>query len=118
MKKIALSFLLLSSALLAQNAQDIMNNNGCFGCHAIASKKSAPAFAGIAKRNKRFERSSAKATIIHSIKNGSKGKYRRFSNSQMPPFKHLSKDELSTIADFILQQSSLAKGHGKKKCNR
>jgi len=107
----------LSSVLFAQSAEEIIDANGCLACHAVASKKAAPAFAGIGKRNKRFEGANAKATIMNSIKNGSSGKYPMFSESAMPPFVNLSQEELSTLADYILAQSSKAhcnggKGHG------
>jgi len=110
--KILLTVALLSSSLYAQSAETLIDQNGCLGCHAIASKKAAPAFAGIGMRNKRFEGDNAKATIISSIKNGSQGKYPRFSDTAMPAFSNLSDDELSTIANYILAQSSKAKGHG------
>ena len=112
MRKIFIASLALSGLLFAQSAEEIIDANGCLACHAVASKKAAPAFAGIGKRNKRFEGANAKATIINSIKNGSSGKYPMFSNSAMPPFTNLSQEELSTLADYILAQSS--KAH----CNR
>jgi cytochrome c len=111
MKKIILTTLLLGGALFAQSAEEIINANGCLACHAVASKKAAPAFAGIGMRNKRFEGANAKATIVNSIKNGSHGKYPMFSNSAMPAFAGLSNEELSSVADYILSQSSKAKGH-------
>jgi len=114
MKKILITGALLSSALFAQSAEEIINANGCLSCHAVASRKAAPAFAGIGKRNKRFEGANAKATIMNSIKNGSKGKYPRFANSAMPPFPNLSQKELSTLADYILAQSSKARCNGGK----
>ncbi|WP_456457321.1 c-type cytochrome [Nitratifractor sp.] len=114
MKKVLAITLLLSGALFAQSAQEIMQQNGCFNCHAVASKKAAPAFAGIGMRNKRFEGPNAKTVIMNAIKNGSKGKYPMFSNSAMPAFGNLSEKELSTLADYILAQSS--KAHGGKGC--
>ncbi len=95
-----------------------MEKNGCLTCHAVASKKSAPAFAGIGMKNKRFEGSNAKTAIMNSIKNGSRGKYPMFANSAMPAFKNLSQKELSILADYILEQSAKvqcnckAKAHG------
>jgi cytochrome c551/c552 len=111
-KKVLITGLLLSSSLFASSAEELINQNGCLACHAVASMKAAPAFAGIGMRNKRFEGSAAKATIMNSIKHGSKGKYPRFSNSAMPPYPNLSPSDLSTIADYILAQSSKARGHG------
>jgi len=110
--KILVGTLFLGVSLFATSAQTLMNDNGCFNCHAVASKRAAPAFAGIGMRNKHFEGASAKATIMNSIKNGSKGKYPHFANSAMPPFPNLTEEQLSTIADYILSQSSKAKGHG------
>ena len=105
----------MGSCLFANSAQTILDDNGCLACHAIASKKMAPAFAGIGKRNKRFEGANAKTVIMNSIKNGSKGKYRHFANSSMPKFPNLSQKELSTVANFILSQSSKAKQCGMSK---
>lgn len=113
MKKIFITTLLLSGVLFAQSAQKIINENGCLACHAVASKKAAPAFAGIGKRNKRFEGSNAKVTIMNSIKNGSQGKYPMFANSAMPPFGNLSQNDLSILADYILTQSSKAQCKGR-----
>jgi len=118
MKVISLGFisLLISGSLFAEDALSLIKDNGCFSCHAIDSKKSAPAFAGIGKRNKRFEGDNARYVIMNSIKKGSKGKYPHFSDMEMPSYKNFSEAELSSIADYILAQSSKAKnckGHGK-----
>jgi len=110
--KILFVTLFTAASLFASTAEELIDQNGCLACHAIASKKAAPAFAGIGMRNKRFEGSAAKATIMNSIKNGSQGKYPRFSNSAMPPFPNLSESDLSILADYILAQSSKARGHG------
>jgi len=110
--KILLMGFLVASTLYAGSAEDLIDKNGCLACHAVASKKAAPAFAGIGMRNKRFEGTNAKATIISSIKNGSKGKYPYFSNTAMPAFTNFSDAELNIVADYILLQSSKAKGHG------
>ncbi len=110
--KILLIALVFGSSAFASNAQELINQNGCLSCHAVASRKTAPAFAGIGMRNKHFEGAAAKATIMNSIKNGSQGKYRMFANSVMPPFPNLTQEQLSTLADYILAQSSKARGHG------
>ena len=108
MKKIIMTAVVLSGVLFAQSAQELIDTNGCLACHAVASKKAAPAFAGIGKRNKRFEGDQAKATIMNSIKNGSQGKYPMFAESAMPPYPNFSQEELSMLADYILEQSSKA----------
>jgi len=110
--KILFVALLASGSLFAGSAENLIAENGCLGCHAIASRKAAPAFAGIGKRNKMLYSSNAKAIIVKSIKNGSSGKYRRFSSSAMPAFSNFSDKELNILADYILAQSSKAKGHG------
>ncbi len=114
MKKILITISVLSGFLFAQTAQELINQNGCFACHGIASKKTAPAFAGIGMRNKRFNGANAKTVIMNSIKNGSKGKYPMFSNSTMPAFKNLSQKDLSILADYILEQSSKAQCNNKR----
>lgn len=112
MKKITLIVILFTGVLSAQSAQEVIDANGCLACHAVASKKAAPAFAGIGMRNKRFEGENAKATIMNSIKNGSQGKYPKFSDTAMPAYPNLSVAELNSVAEYILAQSSKAKGHG------
>jgi len=113
MKKLLLTTLLLSGSLFAQTAQEIIDENGCLACHAVASKKVAPAFAGIGMRNKRFEGANAKEVIMASIKNGSKGKYPHFSQSAMPPFSNLNEQQLNALATYILAQSSKTQCKGR-----
>ena len=113
MKKIIFTSVIFATVVSAQSAQEIIDVKGCTACHAVASKKSAPAFAGIGKRNKMQNGSNAKDIIVNSIKNGSSGKYQMFADSKMPPYPNLSTQELSTISDYILSQSSKAKGHGR-----
>ena len=112
MLKNIILMVLVGGLAFAQTPKEILNENGCLSCHAIASKKLAPAFAGIAMKNKRFEGANAKTVIINSIKNGSKGKFRRFSNTEMPAFPSIGEKDLSILADYILSQSSKAKHFG------
>lgn len=113
MNKIILVSTVFVTVVSAQSAQELISTNGCSSCHAVASKKTAPAFAGIGRRNKMQNGLSAKDIIMKSIKSGSSGKYPPFSDNKMPSYPNLSEDELSTIADYILSQSSKAKGHGR-----
>jgi len=113
MKKLIIGVIVLGGALLAQDAKEIMERNGCFACHAMTTKKKAPAFACVGKRNVRFEGANAKAVIIDSIKNGSQGKYPRCSGNVMPAYKNLSSTELSLIADYILEHANECRGHGR-----
>jgi len=98
-------------SLFASTADELITQNGCLACHALASKKNAPAFAGIGRKNQRFYGSNAKAVIAKSIKNGSSGKYPRFSDTSMPAFGNLSNEDLGILADYILSQSSKARGN-------
>jgi cytochrome c551/c552 len=109
-KKVILTSLALSSLLFSQSVQEIITANGCMTCHAISTKKNAPAFAGIGKRNQMQNGNNAKAVIMSSIKNGSSGKYQMFSNTSMPPYQNLSTEELELLANYILAQSSKASG--------
>ena len=111
MKKILFASVVLATIASAQSAQELIEANGCSACHALASKKSAPAFAGIGKRNKMQSGSNAKGTIMKSIKNGSSGKYPMCADSKMPAYPNLSSQELATLSDYILSQSPKAKGH-------
>jgi len=110
--KIVMVSLLITASLFAQSAEELIDQNGCLSCHAIASKKAAPAFAGIGMRNKRFEGSAAKEVIMNSIHNGSKGKYPRFADTAMPAYPNFTQEQLSILSDYILAQSSKACGHG------
>ena len=104
---------IVTTALFAQDdAQTLITKNNCMSCHNIVGMKDAPPFAGIAKRNTRWG-GNAKANIINSIKNGSQGKYRMFSNTQMPSFKNLSDKDLDTLANWVLSQSSNMGGRGR-----
>jgi cytochrome c551/c552 len=108
MRKSILALSLISSILFA--SEELASTNGCLECHKITYGEVAPAFAGIAKKNLRFnDRSMAKEIIIDSIKNGSSGKYRRFSSTTMPNFSHFNESELDSLAEWILSLESLAK---------
>jgi len=116
--RMLLTLLTLGGSLLwAADGATLAKENGCFACHQVVGKKSAPAFRGIANRNLRMHGSSAKSVIIQSIKNGSKGKYPQFTDSQMPPYPQLSSADLDTLADWILSQArqggrGMGKGRG------
>ena len=65
-------------------------------------KKLAPAFKGTARKNLKWYGADAKSHIIESIKNGSQGKYRNFTDSQMPAYKTMSNEKLNMIANWII----------------
>jgi cytochrome c len=92
------------SLLHAESGAELAQKNGCMACHQVTGQKSAPAFRGVANRNLRFNGSSAKTSIMESIKKGSKGKYPNFNGAQMPPYPNIPDTELNTLADWILSQ--------------
>jgi len=104
MKKIILTVLVANGLLFANDGEQLVKNNGCMECHNIMGKKLAPAFMGTARKNIRWFSDDAKQKIIESIKNGSKGKYKKFTNTEMPAFNHLTDKELNNIADWILNE--------------
>lgn len=92
---------------------ETIKQNGCLTCHAIKWKKTAPAFTGIARRNKTGSSAIAKRKIQNSIKYGSKGKYPNFRSSAMPPYGHLSVYELNLISSWILSLDDGRKSRGR-----
>ncbi len=103
MKKIFIIAVATVSMLFAQNAEILVKENGCMECHNIMGKKVAPAFKGTARKNLKRYGNDAKLQIIKSIKNGSKGKYRNFSDTSMPAYSNLSDKELDEISTWILE---------------
>lgn len=115
---LALMFIgLVSSSLLAKNADEILKENNCMKCHNIRGMKSAPPFSMIYKMNKGWF-GLGESSIKDSIKNGSKGKYPMFSNFSMPAYKHLSDNELDIIMDWIKSQSQMGMRHNKMHHNK
>lgn len=100
-----IAFGLLSTSLLAKNAETLIQENQCMNCHNIRGMKSAPPFSGIARMNSHWYGTS-KTNIKNSIKNGSQGKYPMFSNTKMPSYKNLSNKELNILAEWIISQGS------------
>ncbi len=114
MKKILLLSFIAGATLFAQSATQLLKDNGCMACHGINTVKKAPPFAGIAKRNSRRS-SDPKGDIMYSIKHGSEGKYPMFSDTKMPAFSYLGDEQLSTLADWILEQAPANFGRGKSR---
>ena len=115
MKKVFLSLSTLLTLIFASSAEELIEQNKCMNCHNIIGMKDAPPFSGIARHNSHWYGKS-KDSIINSIKNGSKGKYPMFSNTQMPAYNHLSNEELNKIADWIFSQKSNKMHNGDWHC--
>ena len=110
MKKIIIAIVFASTLLLSNSGEQLTIQNGCMECHNIMGKKAAPAFMGTAKKNTKWYGDEAKANIIKSIKNGSKGKYRQFSDTEMPAYPNISQTDLETIASWILLEFQKKRG--------
>ncbi len=104
MKKLILITVVISTVMLASSGGDLIQQNRCMDCHNIMGKKSAPAFMGTARKNIKWYGDDAKSKIIDGIKKGSKGKYPKFKDTQMPAFDNLSSKDLDTMATWILDQ--------------
>ena len=78
-------------------AMELAKANGCLSCHAKAEKIVGPAYASIAEKYKGD--GDAVASLMASVRNGSKGKWGRIP---MPPHASLAEDDLKTIVQWIL----------------
>ena len=94
MIKILILIATIYSISSAISAKDIVNQYGCMECHGIKKGKTAPAFEDVAK-------SATKERIMKSIKTGSQGKYKRFTQNIMPEFDYFTDSELKNIAVWI-----------------
>jgi len=76
--------------------EQIARKNSCLSCHGIKKAKIAPSFITIAKN-------STKQEIRKTLLNGSKGKYKGFEKSYMPPLgKTINDNELNIIIQWII----------------
>jgi cytochrome c len=73
--------------------EQLATRNGCLTCHDMKEDKTAPSFQAISKKDK--------IEIEKVIKNGSKGTWKGFEKTMMPPYKKLSKDEIEIISNWI-----------------
>ncbi|HIP12011.1 MAG TPA: c-type cytochrome [Arcobacter sp.] len=79
-----------------EKGEQIAKLNSCMSCHDISKKKIAPSFKTIAKQ-------SNKKDILYTLLNGSKGKYKGFEKSYMPPLgKSICKKDLEELSSWIL----------------
>ena len=74
--------------------EQLVRRSGCLNCHAIEKDKVGPSFKNIAK--------NGTEKIIDVVQNGSQGKWKKFNNMMMPPFKEkFSEEELNILKDWI-----------------
>lgn len=75
----------------------VIEQQGCSHCHDIEKDKVAPSFNMIAQRYELKDR----ATLIQTIKEGSRGKWEG-KKLPMPPFKQMSDTDIEGMVDWIL----------------
>ena len=75
----------------------VLEQQRCNNCHDIKRDKIAPSFEMIASRYTSKDR----ATLIESIREGTKGKWEG-KRLPMPPFKHMSNSDIEGMVDWIL----------------
>ena len=109
-KKLLLTTVLATTVLFSSTGEELTKVNGCMECHNIMGAKEAPAFTGTAKKNIKWFGTNAQDVMNQSIKNGSKGKYGKFTHTAMPAYNHLNDEELNTITSWILDEYEKNRG--------
>ncbi|MDA8093232.1 MAG: c-type cytochrome [Betaproteobacteria bacterium] len=84
-----------------------MQAAGCFACHAVHRKLVGPAYAWVADRYK--GKKDALALLSKSIKDGSTGKWSKYTGGvAMPPHPQLSDAQIKAMAQWILRRRPVA----------
>ncbi|MEW5756744.1 MAG: c-type cytochrome [Pseudomonadota bacterium] len=91
----AVAAILLSGAAHAD--LELAKKSGCMACHAVDKKVVGPAWQDVAAKYKGD--SSAKATIVSSLENGSRGKW---GQVPMPAQKRLTAEERDKLAEYVI----------------
>jgi len=78
--------------------------NGCIECHTVTATSLGPSWMAVAERYKELPRTEARAHLIDSVMNGSKGKWVTWRGQDgMPPLgKRVVKEDVEELVDFIL----------------
>ncbi|MGA7965124.1 MAG: c-type cytochrome [Gammaproteobacteria bacterium] len=103
---LATAVALAGSAWGADNTQQLLQSNGCTGCHAASMKAVGPAWGWIAYRYK--GKKNAVNSVANFIINGGTGYWEPWTGGMpMPSHHNLSKAQAQTIAKWILTQPSM-----------
>lgn len=96
MKNVLTAAVVASVMMMASGAAmadlDLAKKNGCLACHSVDKKMVGPAWKDVAAKGAKVDE------LIHSIKNGSKGKW---GSVPMPPQSKMSDADIKTMATFI-----------------
>jgi len=78
--------------------------NGCNGCHRIEATVIGPSWRAVADRYKDEDRGALRSMLIHSVTNGSKGKFHTFKGGDgMPAMKgRVSDEHIAQLVDYII----------------
>jgi cytochrome c551/c552 len=78
--------------------------NGCIECHTVSATSVGPSWLAIAKRYKDAPHAEAKALLINSVMNGSKGKWLTWKGGDgMPPLgRRVAEQDIEQLVDYIL----------------
>lgn len=88
----------LTSTAVHADGLALATKSGCMGCHTIETKRVGPAWNDVSEKYKGNEH--ANHMIVETIQNGSKGKWG--GAMPMPAQKHVSAEDASTLANFII----------------
>ena len=82
--------------------------NGCIECHTVSATSVGPSWMAIAERYKDAPRADARALLIQSVKQGSKGKWTTWKGGDgMPPLgRRVSSEHIEQLVDYILSLDS------------
>lgn len=98
----ALALALAASLSQAQtkSPEQLAKDAGCLSCHGMKEKVVGPAYQAIAEKYK--GQPDAVASLMQSVRNGSKGNWGRIP---MPAHSSLSDPEIKTLVVWVLSQT-------------
>jgi cytochrome c551/c552 len=100
------ALIIAGSAWGADNAGQLLQSNGCTGCHAEKNKVVGPAWGWIASRYK--GKKNAVGSVADFIINGGVGYWKPWTGGiPMPSHHNLSKAQAQAIAKWILAQPAV-----------
>lgn len=92
--------LLMAGSAMAEEGLAIAKRNGCLACHAVDRKVVGPAWQDVANKYKGDP--NAKAAILASMNEGSRGKW---GSTAMPSQKRVDAEEKNKLVDFVLSMA-------------
>jgi len=111
---VACSFLMLACSSNENESAEKKKNvalfkeaqlNGCIECHRVKATVVGPSWFEIAQYYKDVPKKKAKALLVYSVKNGSRGKFATWKGGDgMPALQNRVKDEtIERMVDYILE---------------